>query len=130
MVKKKGQIVWIGRAVFIGLSCLWACIALFGCLTFGWITRFPDLTPAEFVIQISALAFPVAVFFLLGVYLDRNKMAAMEMQSIRNYLEELVYPSDLGAKHVQSLNAELKQQIQTFTLFLANALRREIPESL
>ena len=114
MVKKKRQNLWKGRWIFYALSAVWVCMALYGCVTYGWIGRFSDLTPAEFVIQISALFFPVGVFFLLGVYLDRNQMAAQEMQSIKSYLEELVYPSDLGAQHVQSLNSELKQQIQSF----------------
>ena len=114
MSKKKEKFVWIGRYVFIVLSVLWSLFALYGFISFGWIGRLPDLTPAELVVQVSALLFPLLVFYLLGNYIDRNQLVNTEVASIKTYLEELVYPSDLGAKHVQELNDNLKQQIQLF----------------
>ena len=113
-MKKQRQILWIGRYTFIVLSCIWGLIALCGFATFGWIGRFTNLTPAELVVQIGALCFPICFFYLLGAYLDRNRMAELNNEAAKAYLEELVYPSDLGAQHVQELNDELKQQIQIF----------------
>ena len=114
MPKKKEKSVWIGHYVFIALSILWGIFALYGFATYGWLSRFSDMTPAEMVIQMGALLFPITVFYLLGNYIDRNQLASMEMASAKAYLEELVYPSDLGAKRVQELNSDLKQQIQLF----------------
>lgn len=113
-MKTHKNIVWYGRYTFIGLSVIWAVMALYGFKTFGWVGRFADLSPAEFVIQISALFFPVSVFYLIGSYIDRNQLAQASLNASKTYLEELIYPSELGAKHVQELNQELKQQIQLF----------------
>ena len=114
MMKKQRQIRWIGHYTFIVLSCIWGLMALYGFFTFGWIGRFSNLTPAELVVQVSALFFPICFFYLLGNYIDRNQLASLNLEASKAYLEELVYPSDLGAKHVQELNDELKQQIQMF----------------
>jgi len=114
MPKKKEQTIWFGRYVFWGLSAVWGCIALFGFWTYGWIGRMSYLTPAELVVQLSALLFPVGVFGLLAVYLDRNQLANESMKAAKGYLEELIYPSDLGATYIEGLNNELKQQIQLF----------------
>ncbi len=114
MPKKKEQNIWFGRYVFWGLSAIWGCIALFGFWTYGWIGRMSYLTPAELVVQLGALMFPVGVFGLLAVYLDRNKVINDSMKASKAYLEELLYPSDLGAAYIDSLNGELKQQIQLF----------------
>ena len=113
-MKKTKQIQWVGRYTFIALSCVWGIVALYGFFTFGWIGRLSDLTPAELVVQVSALFFPICFFYLLGSYIDRNQLASLNLEASKAYLEELVYPSDLGAAHVQSLNDELKQQIQIF----------------
>lgn len=113
-MKKQRQILWIGRYTFIALACIWGIIALYGFFTFGWIGRLANLTPAELVVQVSALFFPICVFYLLGNYIDRNQLAILNSEASKAYLEELVYPSELGAQHVQELNDELKQQIQTF----------------
>ena len=113
-MKKQRQILWIGRYTFIALSCIWGLIALYGFFTFGWIGRLTTLTPAELVVQVSALFFPVCFFYLLGNYIDRNQLATLNLEASKAYLEELVYPSELGAQYVQELNNELKQQIQTF----------------
>jgi len=113
-MKKQRQILWIGRYTFVALSCIWGVVALFGFATFGWISRFTMLSPAELVVQVSALFFPICFFYLLGSYIDRHQRAALNNEAAKAYLEELVYPSDLGAQHVQDLNDELKQQIQIF----------------
>ena len=113
-MKKQRQILWIGRYTFIALSCIWGIIALCGFVTFGWISRLTHLTPAELVVQVSALSFPICFFYLLGAYIDRNRMTELNSEAAKDYLEELVYPSELGAQHVQDLNNELKQQIQIF----------------
>lgn len=113
-MKKQKQIQWIGHYTFVVLSCLWGLVALYGFFTFGWIGRLANLTPAELVVQVSALFFPICFFYLLGNYIDRNQLASLNLEASKAYLEELVYPSDLGAQHVQDLNNELKQQIQMF----------------
>ncbi len=124
MTKRKRKIAWTGHYVFIALSVLWGIFAIYGFATYGWLGRFPDMTPAEMVVQLGALLFPITVFYLLGSYIDRNQLASMEMESAKAYLEELVYPSDLGAKRVQELNADLKQQIQTFRSSFAEVTKQ------
>lgn len=114
MVKRKKHVRWIGWYVFIGLSCVWGLVALYGFFTFGWIGRFADLTPAELVVQVSSLFFPIGVFYLLANYIDRNQLARMEMASAKAYLDELIYPSEFGSQHIQELQAELKEQIKMF----------------
>ena len=114
MTKKKRKFIWIGHYIFAALSLLWCIVAICGFFTFGWIGRLPDLTPAELVVQASALLFPIGVFYLVGNYIDKNQMVNTEIDAVKSYLEELVYPSELGAKHIQELNAELKEQIQIF----------------
>ena len=113
-MKKQKQILWLGQYTFVILSCIWGIIALYGFFTFGWISQLSNLTPAELVVQVSALFFPICFFYLLGNYIDRNQLASLNLEASKAYLEELVYPSELGAEHVQELNSELKQQIQIF----------------
>ena len=113
-MKKKRKILLIGQYTFVALSCIWGVIAVCGFFTFGWIGYFSTLTPAELVVQLGALAFPICIFYLLGSYIDRNQLATFNIEASKAYLEELVYPSELGAQYVQDLNSELKQQIQTF----------------
>ncbi len=116
----KQKLIWKGHWVFVGLSAVWGVTALMGFFTFGWISRLPDLTPAELVVQLSALLFPTGVFYLLGCYIDRNQMAALQMDAIKSYLEELVYPSDMGANHMKELNTDLKEQIKLFKTSFEN----------
>ena len=124
MVKKKRKFIWIGHYIFCALSVIWGIIAVCGFFTYGWIGRLPDLTPAEFVVQICSLLFPVGVFYLIGNYIDRNQLINTELEGVRAYLEELVYPSDLGAKHIQELNGDLKQQIQLFKASFADVSKQ------
>ena len=128
----KNKKMWVGRSVFLALSCVWLIAVVIGFSTFGWVSRFEDLTPAEFVVQISSLSFPVVLLFLLGSYIDRKKMVDFETKAIRSYLEELVYPSELGAQHVTNLNADLKQQIKQFRGCFDDVFKKtdEVRESL
>lgn len=134
MVRKKQKTLWIGRYTFCVLSVLWALFVVYGFATFGWIGRLPDLTPAELVVQSCSLLFPVCIFYLLGNYIDRNQLINMEISSTKAYLEELIYPSDLGAKRVQEMNSDLKEQIQLFkTSFLSmskqtNSVREDLTQ--
>ena len=114
MVQKKEKIIWVGRYFFIAASVIWGIIALCGLFGFGWIGRLSDLTPAELVVQMGALFFPIAIFYLLGSYIDRNRLINTETAAARAYLEELIYPSDVGAQYVNDLNSELKEQIKEF----------------
>ena len=109
-MKKQKQIQWIGHYTFIVLSGIWGLVALYGFFTFGWIGQLSNLSPAELVVQVSALFFPICFFYLIGNYIDRNQLAALNLEASKTYLEELVYPSELGAQHVQDLNNELKLQ--------------------
>ena len=134
MIKKKEKNVLTGRLIFLVLSILWGLIVIYGFFTFGWIGRLPDLTPAELVVQTCSLLFPVGVFWLIGDYVDRKRLVSDEISAIKNYLEELVYPSDLGEAYVHNLTGELKQQIQLFKSSFSdvseqtNQVREELTE--
>ena len=89
MPKKKEQNIWLGRYVFWGLSAIWGCIALFGFWSYGWIGRMSYLTPAELVVQLSALMFPIGVFGLLAAYLDRNKVINDSMKASKASFKDI-----------------------------------------
>lgn len=112
MIRSRMQKQWIGHLVFLILSGCWAVVVLYGFFAFGWLNRLTDLTPSEFVVQASSLFFPILFLYLLGSFIDRRQIIDSETQAIKSYLEELVYPSDMGAQHMSELNANLKQQIK------------------
>ena len=89
-------------------------MCLYGFISFGWLKQIPDMTPIEFVIQFCSILFPVFILFLLGAHWDKSRKLVTESQIIRTYLEELIYPTDKGKHYVNSLTADLKEQISLF----------------
>ena len=106
--------LFLGKIFFYLFSISWLIISVYGFFFFGWLKQLSDVTPIEFVIQFCALLLPVFIFFLLGVYWDKQKRFAQETQVIRGYLEELVYPTDKGKQYINSLTVDLKEQIKIF----------------
>ena len=114
MTKKKEKFLWKGQLTFIILSLLWFCVAIYGFFSYNWTGYFLTLSPTEFVAQISALLCPMVIFYLIGNFIDRNQIYTTEIKATRQYLEELIHPSELGEKHMQDLNNSLKEQIHLF----------------
>ena len=114
MKRLKLDNLWYGKVFFYLFSITWVVMCLYGFISFGWLKQIPDMTPIEFVIQFCSILFPVFVLFLLGAHWDKSRKLVTESQIIRTYLEELIYPTDKGKHYVNSLTADLKEQISLF----------------
>ncbi|MBP5343507.1 MAG: hypothetical protein J6Y85_00290 [Alphaproteobacteria bacterium] len=106
--------LWYGKVFFYLFSISWLVICLYGFISFGWLKQVSDMTPIEFVIQFCSILFPVFVLFLLGAHWDKSRKLAVESQTIRHYLEELIYPTDKGKQYINELTTDLKEQISLF----------------
>ncbi len=96
----------------------------------GWWAGRNGLTPAEFVGNICGLFLPVIIAFFIASYADRQNQLAIEAQTLRSYLNELIYPTEVGAVYTHSLTEALKQQVLEFkqAFFDVNAQTAEMAQ--
>jgi len=78
-----------------------------------WRGRF-DLAPGELVGGLGGLALPMVVFWLICAYFDRTDKMETEAQTLKSYLNELVYPTEEGAIYTRTLTDALRMQIKEF----------------
>ena len=78
-----------------------------------WQNRF-DMTPAELIGGLGGLAMPMVVFWLVCAYFDRTDQLESEAQTLKSYLNELVYPTEEGAIYTRTLTEALRTQIKEF----------------
>lgn len=106
--EKKGFII---AAVF---SAIWLAFIWDYLFSSGWWGTRHELSPAEFIGGFCGLFLPVVLSFLLSSYFDRAAQLGFEAQTLRSYLNELVYPTDSGSVYTQALTAALREQVQEF----------------
>lgn len=106
--EKKGFIV---AAIF---SAIWLAFIWDYLFSSGWWGTRHELSPAEFIGGFCGLFLPILLSFLLSSYFDRAAQLGFEAQTLRSYLNELVYPTDSGSAYTQALTSALREQVKEF----------------
>ncbi|MBO7244090.1 MAG: hypothetical protein J6V53_02245 [Alphaproteobacteria bacterium] len=106
--EKKG---FIAASIF---SVVWLAFIWDFLFFSGWWASRHSLSPAEFIGGISGLFFPILISFMVSSYFDRTNQISYEAQTIRSYLNELIYPSNSNAVYTKSLTGALKDQVKEF----------------
>ena len=106
--EKKG---FIAASIF---SVIWLAVICDFLFSSGWWNERHTLSPAEFIGGISGLFFPILISFMVSSYFDRTNQISYEAQTIRSYLNELIYPTNSNAVYTKSLTGALKEQIKEF----------------
>ena len=107
---------WQNRYLWLSLafSCGW--IGMLGHYlseTGWWQNRF-DLTLTQFVGDLGGMAMPMVIFWLICAYIDRTNQLETEADTLKSYLNELVYPTEEGAIYTRTLTDALRTQIKEF----------------
>ena len=106
--QKKGFII----SVVFGV--IWFSFVLNYLRISGWWASRAELSPAELVGELGGLCLPVLIVWLVSAYFDRSEQLADEAETLRGYLNELVYPTKEGAIYTKTLTDALRLQIQEF----------------
>lgn len=106
--EKKG---FIAASIF---SVIWLAVICDFLFSSGWWNERHTLSPAEFIGGICGLFFPILISFMVSSYFDRVNQISYEAQTIRSYLNELIYPANSNAIYTKSLTSALKEQIKEF----------------
>lgn len=106
--EKKG---FIAASIF---SVIWLAVICDFLFSSGWWNERHTLSPAEFIGGICGLFFPILISFMVSSYFDRVNQISYEAQTIRSYLNELIYPANSNAIYTKSLTGALKEQIKEF----------------
>lgn len=106
--EKKG---FIAASIF---SVIWLAVICDFLFSSGWWNERHTLSPAEFIGGICGLFFPILISFMVSSYFDRVNQISYEAQTIRSYLNELIYPANSNAVYTKSLTGALKEQIKEF----------------
>jgi len=99
----------------IGFAFLWLAFMVFPYMSVSgwWQNRF-DLTFGELVGDLGGMAMPIVIFWLICAYFDRTDQLESESQTLKSYLNELVYPTEEGAIYTRTLTDALRTQIKEF----------------
>ena len=106
----QNKYLWLSFA----FSCGW--IGLIGHYlseTGWWQNRF-DLTLTQFVGDLGGMAMPMVICWLICAYIDRTNQLETEADTLKSYLNELVYPTEEGAIYTRTLTDALRTQIKEF----------------
>lgn len=106
--EKKG---FIAASIF---SVIWLAVICDFLFSSGWWNERHTLSPSEFIGGICGLFFPILISFMVSSYFDRVNQISYEAQTIRSYLNELIYPANSNAVYTKSLTGALKEQIKEF----------------
>ncbi len=101
---------WVS-AVF---SFFWILFMIHYLSISGWWQNRFNMTPAELSGGLGGLALPMVVFWLVCAYFDRTDQLESEARLLKNYLNELVYPTEEGAIYTRTLTDALRLQIKEF----------------
>ena len=98
----------------VAFSCAWvALIGHYLAVTGWWQNRF-DLPLTQFVGDLGGMAMPMVIFWLICAYCDRTNQLESEADTLKSYLNELVYPTEEGAIYTRTLTDALRTQIKEF----------------
>lgn len=103
-------IYWL--AFVLSLLWLWASIDYMAGVEW-WATRY-RLTPAEFVGTVASQLLPFALIWFVIAWIERRGQLEEETKTLRNYMNQLMYPTEEGAVYTQSLTNALRNQIKEF----------------
>ncbi len=108
--------IWRKKGVIVSIvfGVIWLAFVINYLRTAGWWAARADLSPAELVGGLGGLCLPVLVVWLVCAYFDRSEQLADEAETLRAYLNELVYPTEEGAIYTKTLTDALRAQIQEF----------------
>ncbi len=108
--------IWRQKGVIASLifSFFWMIFVIHYLRTGAWWATRADLSPAELVGGLGGLCLPMLVVWLISAYFDRSEQLADEAETLRGYLNELVYPTKEGAIYTKTLTDALRVQIQEF----------------
>lgn len=98
----------------VGFSFFWILFILHYLNNSGWWQERFNMTPAELSGGLGGLALPMVVFWLVCAYFDRTDQLESEARLLKNYLNELVYPTEEGAIYTRTLTDALRLQIKEF----------------
>jgi len=98
----------------VGFSIIWLAFIIQYLASSGWWQRRFDLSPEELSGGLGGLALPMVVFWLVCAYFDRTDKLESEAQTLKAYLNELVYPTEEGAIYTRTLTDALRTQIKEF----------------
>ena len=79
------------------LSCLWVWAALDYMLEIEWWSTRYRLAPAEFVGTVSSQILPIALIWFIVAWIEKKKQLEEETQTLRSYMNQLMYPTEEGA---------------------------------
>jgi len=100
--------------VLLGFSGFWMALVIQYLSYSGWWRNRFDLTPMEWIGGLGGLCMPMVVFWLVCAYFDRTDQMESEAETLKAYLNELVYPTEEGAIYTRTLTDALRTQIKEF----------------
>ena len=103
-----------GTLIALAFSAMWFIFVIDYLMSSGWWAARGDLSPAEFIGGISGLLLPIVIAWLVTAYFDRSEQLEYEANTLKSYLNELVYPSAEGAVYTKTLTDALRAQIKEF----------------
>ena len=98
----------------VAFSCAWVILLGHYLLITGWWESRFDLTLTQFVGDLGGMAMPMVIFWLICAYCDRTNQLESEAETLKSYLNELVYPTEEGAIYTRTLTDALRTQIKEF----------------
>ena len=103
------------------LSFLWVWAALDYMVEIEWWSTRYRLAPAEFVGTVSSQILPIALIWFIVAWIEKKKQLEEETQTLRSYMNQLMYPTEEGAVYTQSLTNALRNQIKEFKVVFGEA---------
>lgn len=100
--------------IAIVLSFVWLYLAIDYFIYAGWWENRYHLSPAEFVGMISSQVLPFAMIWFVVAWVDRRNQLKQETEMLRNYMSQLLYPTEEGAVYTKTLTDALRAQIMEF----------------
>lgn len=123
-IEKTQKQAWWDKKAFITaavFSAFWLAFIWDYLFSSGWWASRNELSPAEFIGGLCGLFLPIFLSFLIASYFDRTAQISFEAQTIRSYLNDLIYPTDTGAVYTRTLTGALREQVQEFKRSYSNA---------
>lgn len=108
--------IWRKKGVIVSIvfGIIWIFFVINYLCVSGWWASRSDLSPAELVGGLGGLCLPMLIVWLVSAYFDRSEQLTEEAETLRGYLNELVYPTEEGAIYTKTLTDALRLQIQEF----------------
>ena len=107
---------WDKKAFIIAgiFSAVWLAFIWDYLFSSGWWSSRHELSPAEFIGGLCGLFLPIIISILVGSYFDRTSQISFEAQTLRSYLNDLIYPTNTNALYTRTLTNALRDQVQEF----------------